>query len=306
VKKILIIKTAATGDVIRTTTLLHCFLNEEVWWITAKMNTEVLPQKLSCLKNIIAIEDINVFDYFEGIIFDLVLSLDDDERSVALIDMIKFKKLIGAYKNTITNKITYTDDSAHWFELSLISKYSKQQADRMKFEGTMSVQQHLFKMIDREFSGEPYLIYENILPSPVSKRIGIEARSGERWPTKRWNGYEQLSQKLSEEGYEIVCFRQRENIRDYMKDISECRFVLCGDTLAMHIALALKIPTLAIFTCTSATEIYAYGIMEKVVSPCLWEAFFKTDYIAKAVEGVTQEMVYSAFKKLEASALLVT
>ena len=65
----------------------------------------------------------------------------------------------------------------------------------------------------------------------------------------------------------------------------------------MHFALALKIPTVAIFTCTTPHEIYDYGRMEKVISPFLWEAFYKTEYIPEAVESITQEMVEKAIEK---------
>ena len=296
--KVLIIKTAATGDVVRTTTLLHCFKDAQVWWITSKINIDILPKKLPCLQHILPIEDIHTSNALKDIVFDLVLSLDDDKSSIDIIETLKYNQLIGAYRDKHSKKITYTDDSAHWFDLSLISHFSKPQADKMKFDSQLSVQEHLFKMIGKTFNAQEYLIYEDIKPNPNYHLIGIEARSGERWPTKRWNGYEELALKLEEQGYEVVFFKQRDNIHDYIKDISLCERVFCGDTLAMHIALALKIPTIAIFTCTSAAEIYDYSIMEKVVSPYLWEAFFKTTYIPEAVEAITQEMVWDAFKRI--------
>ena len=297
-KNILIIKTAATGDVVRTTTLLHCFKEDKVWWITSRINVDILPKEQECLKHIIPIEDISSFNLINEVIFDLVLSLDDDKDSIDIIDKIKYHKLTGAYRDKETNKITYTPDSSHWFDLSLISHFSKEEADKRKFEGRLSVQAHLFKMIGETFTNQEYLIYEGVKPNPNKKLIGIEARSGERWPTKRWNGYEEFAVKLKKEGFEVVFFEQRDNIHDYIKDISMCGCVICGDTLGMHLALALKIPTIALFTCTSANEIHDYSIMEKVVSPYLWDAFFKTTYVAKAVEAITQEMVWEAFKRI--------
>lgn len=297
-EKVLIIKTAATGDVVRTTTLLHCFKEDEIWWITARMNIDILPKQQACLKNIIAIEDLATTNPFKNDIFDLVLSLDDDKESIDLLEKINYVKLIGAFRDKNTHKITYTEDSKHWFDLSLISHYPKDVADKMKFEGKLSVQAHLFKMIGKTFNNQEYLIYEGVKPNPNKKLIGIEARSGERWPTKRWNGYEEFAVKLKKEGFEVVFFEQRDNIHDYIKDISMCGCVICGDTLGMHLALALKIPTIALFTCTSANEIHDYSIMEKVVSPFLWKAFFKTTYIPEAVEAITQEMVWEAFKRI--------
>ena len=297
-RNILVIKTAATGDVVRTTTLLHCFREDSVWWITSRMNADILPKEQKCLKHVIAIEDFHTNNEIKDITFDLVLSLDDDKASIEIIKDLNYKKLTGAYRDKETDKITYTEDSAHWFDLSLISHFTKEEADRMKFEGKLSVQAHLFKMIGENFTSQEYLIYEGVKANPDRKLIGIEARSGERWPTKRWNGYEEFAERLKKEGYEVVFFEQRNSFKEYMEDIAKCGCVICGDTLGMHLALALKIPTIAIFTCTSADEIYDYSIMEKVVSPYLWDAFFKTTYVAKAVEAITQEMVWEAFKRI--------
>ncbi len=38
--------------------------------------------------------------------------------------------------------------------------------------------------------------------------------------------------------------------------------------------------------------------MEKIVSPCLDKAFYKTDYIPEAVESISVDEVYNAVKKL--------
>ncbi len=296
--KILIIKTGATGDVVRTTVLLHQFLQDEVFWVTKRMNMEILPQKLPCLAHVLPIEDEQTKITLSQQTFDLVLSLDDDKQSIDLLNYLSTKQLIGAYSNK-ENKIVYTDNSADWFDLSLISRYSKQEADRKKYEGQKCVQQYLYQMIGKDFRGEEYLIREDIKVNKQEQLIGIEQRAGNRWPTKRWDKYNILADKLEKEGYNVFFFQQRENLKDYMEDIGKCSYVFTGDSLCMHIALALKIPTIAIFTCTSATEIYSYNRMQKVVSPFLWEAFFKTEYIAKAVENISLEQVYNAFTTLK-------
>jgi ADP-heptose:LPS heptosyltransferase len=47
-----------------------------------------------------------------------------------------------------------------------------------------------------------------------------------------------------------------------------CDLIITPDTLTMHLALALKKPTIALFTSTSPTEIYDYGRLKKVVAEC--------------------------------------
>lgn len=298
-RNVLIIKTGATGDVVRTTVLLHALKNDHVIWITARKNAAVLPKKHPALKEVVAIEDLSENHPIKTYHFDLVLSLDDDRPCAMLAKNLNTKQIIGTFADKEDPLIHYTDDSAAWFDMSLISRYSKAEADKKKFTGTRSVQEYLFEMIGETFCGEEYLIPEHLKPCPKHKVIGIESRAGERWPTKRWNGYDTLAEKLKNKGYKPRFFCDRENIEDYIRDIAECSMMITGDTLGMHFALALKIPTVAIFTCTGANEIYDYGRMVKVVSPHLWDAFFKTEYIPQAVESVTQEMVWNAFETLK-------
>jgi heptosyltransferase-2 len=297
-RQILIIKTGATGDVVRTSVLLHIFANDEITWVTAEKNKCVLPDHFPALSHVIAIEDVTDCEHLKNDVFDWGLSLDDDIESVKLASSLSCKKLTGAFYNVDNQKMEYTDDSAAWFDLSLISRYDKEIADKMKYEATKSVQAYLCDMVGHTFAGEEYLIPEEITAKPNAKLIGIEERAGARWPTKRWNGYEELSQKLEKMGYEVRFFKERSDMRDYMRDIADCSLIITGDTLAMHFALALKIPTVAIFTCTSPDEIYDYGRMEKVISPFLWKAFYKTAYIPEAVESITLKMVWDAIEKV--------
>jgi heptosyltransferase-2 len=154
-------------------------------------------------------------------------------------------------------------------------------------------------MLGHTFNGEEYVIPEDIVAKGENKVIGIESRAGARWPTKMWNQYKQLADLLEGEGYKCVFFTDRENIKDYLQDIGNVSLFIGGDTLGMHIALALKIPVVAIFTCTSAVEIHGYNRMEKIVSPFLNKAFYKTDYIPEAVESISLKEVHAAVKKLK-------
>jgi heptosyltransferase-2 len=297
-RQILIIKTGATGDVVRTSVLLYVFENDEVTWVTAEKNKCVLPDRFPALRQVIAIEDVSSCKLLNDKVFDWILSLDDDMESVKFASSLFYKKLTGAFYNKERQKMEYTADSAAWFDLSLISRYDKETADKMKYEAVKSVQSYLYEMVGRTFAGQEYLIPEEIIASPNPKLVGIEDRAGARWPTKLWNGYEELAQKLEEKGYEVNFFKERADMRDFMRDIAACSLIITGDTLTMHFALALKIPTVAIFTCTTPHEIYDYGRMEKVISPFLWEAFYKTTYISEAVESITQEMVWDAIEKV--------
>jgi len=297
-KKIVIIKIGATGDVVRTTVLLHLYANDEITWITAKHNIAILPFQRKNLKRVIAIDEVED----SGILneqFDFVISLDDDFKCASLASKFKTIELFGAYIQN--EKVVYTANANEWFDMGLSSRLGKQKADEIKWENKCSFQEILFRMLGKTFNGEEYLIREDVVSKGKPNVIGIEDRAGARWPTKMWNQYQQLAERLTKSGYEVVFFKEREHIKDYLQDIGNTSLIICGDTLGMHIALALKIPTVTLFTCTSAVEIHGYGQMEKIVSPHLKEAFYKTEYIPQAVESIHMEDVLNAisqFKKL--------
>lgn len=295
-KRIVIIKIGATGDVVRTTVLLHLYANDEITWITAKHNIAILPFKRQNLKRIIAIDDIESSGIFDEQ-FDFVISLDDDLKCASIASRLKTDRIFGAFVSE--NKVMYTPDANEWFDMGLSSRFGKQKADEIKWDNKCSFQEILFRMLGAEFKGEEYLIPENIVSQGKPNVIGIEDRAGARWPTKMWNQYNELAKILENSGYQVVFFQEREQIKDYLQDIGNTSLMICGDTLGMHIALALKIPTITLFTCTSAVEIYGYNRMEKIVSPHLKEAFYKTEYIPQAVESITMEDVLSAIKKFK-------
>ena len=162
----------------------------------------------------------------------------------------------------------------------------------------------LFRMLGAEFKGEKYLIREDVYSRSNPNVIGIEDRAGSRWPTKIWNQFPQLAEHLIHDGYEVVFFKERPNLKDYLQDIGNVSLVISGDTLGMHIALALKIPIVTLFTCTSAVEIYPYNIMEKIVSPQLEKAFYRTEYIREALDCISLNDVLKAINRFKKVSLL--
>jgi len=284
-KKILIIKTGASGDVVRTTTLLHLFNNDKIVWITKGVNCDLLPQKQ---KNL-TILDINKISTQNLDHFDLIISLDDEFLCAQIATETSKDKLVGTYIKS--GKIVYTEDSSEWFDMGLVSKFGKQKADEIKMKNKSSVQEILFRLLGAKFKGEEYLIREDIKVKRNNNLIGIEARAGDRWPTKCWHKYDELAEKLIEKKFEVRFFEQRETIKSYIEDVAECSIVVSGDTLGMHIALALKIPTVALFTCTSPTEIFGYNRMKKIVSPKLMDAFYTKEYRKDVLDAIELEKV---------------
>lgn len=156
-------------------------------------------------------------------------------------------------------------------------------------------------MIGKKFNGEEYILNfkrnsANFKKNGKKTIIGIENRADNRWPTKKWDKYVRLSNILLRDDAKVTFLKQRRTIYQYINDINKCDLLITGDTLALHIALALKIKVVSIFTCTSPTEIYDYSRMVKVVSLALDKAFYNTEYIKEAVDAISLESVYKAVK----------
>lgn len=288
--KTLIIKLGASGDVLRTTPLLH-ILNGDVFWVTKGVNVELLPKDR--LAGIFDFKDAKKL--LEKQKFDLILSLDDEFESASLASSLSKTEIIGSYLDDKRNVI-YTDSSAEWFDMGIISKHGIKMANELKKKNIKTYQEIIFKMLNQKFTGEEYILgfTPNKKIESSRKIIGIENRAGERWPSKKWNKYEKLASLLTKDGYEVIFFSQKDTICQYIEDISQCSVIITGDTLAMHIALALKIKVVAIFICTSPTEIYGYNRMTKVVSPLLELAFYKREYIHEAVDAISLDTVYNS------------
>lgn len=288
--KILLIKTGAAGDVVRTTTLLRV-LKGDITWVIDPRYSDLLPQGHPELQRIIPIDQ--ALDILKNESFDLTLSLEEDPVCAQLASTVRTGRLIGIH--IAGHQIQYTDDVSGWFDMSLVSKLGRVAANEIKAANTHTFQYWLFNMLGLSFNGQPYCIYHNTAIEREDDLIGIETRSGSRWPNKAWAGYQALTGLLTSSGYRCHILSQKEQLRDYLDDIARCSYLVSGDTLAMHVALAYNIPSLAIFNCTSPAEIYDYGILQKMVSPLLQQSFYGREYIPEVVASISPEQVHSRF-----------
>lgn len=287
-QRILIIKTGALGDVVRSTILLRAFAGRSITWITDRHCLPLFENIDLPRLTVYPVQDIPPFIFEDH--FDLVLSLEEEEEAARLASRINTNRLTGVYWK---DRINYSDDAAEWFDMSLISKLGQQEANRLKWNNSASYQQLLYTMIRRSFNGELYWIAPPE-SSSIPGRIGIESQVGLRWPNKQWQFYEVLKEELTRQGFEILWLEKKPSLHQYFNDIRSCSFLVSGDTLAMHLALAYKIPALALFTCTSPAEIYDYGILKKLVSPALQQFFYTTEFNPAAIRAIKPDHVLNA------------
>ncbi len=284
--KILIIKLGAAGDVVRTTTILHLFKNNVVDWITNKENSILLKDNPYISRTLIYDELSET--KFEN--YDLVINLEDNLESAEIVNKVTYKELYGCYLSD--GKLTYTDSSSNWFDLSLISRFGKKNADELKYLNKFSFQELVFSGLGYKFNSEPYIL-PNSSDTDLFGDIAISPKAGSRWPMKNWKYFNELSELLKVNGYTVNFLPQRKTMLEHLADVRNHKLLISGDSLPMHFALGSNIKCITFFLCTSANEIFDYGIQTKLVSPNLKEFFYRQDYDEKAVDVFSVDEVFS-------------
>lgn len=284
---ILIIKLGATGDVVRTTPLLRR-LDGPISWITAQKNLRLLQgidREVRCVswENRKRVADIT---------YDLVINLEDDWESSRFLKELKFKQLFGAHLNG-DDQLAYTPDSRNWFDLSLISSYGREEADRLKLLNRRTYQELIFQGLGLGFSGEAYYLPPP-RPTGLKGDVAISSSAGPVWPMKKWAYYDELKSELESRGLKVNILQSRPTLLEHLGDVQGHRCLVSGDSLPMHLALGSGIPCVSIFTCTSPWEIHSYGLQQKIVSPLLEEFFYKRGFEARATSATPLEEVLRA------------
>lgn len=284
---ILIIKHGAAGDVVRSTSLLHLFPGRTVDWSVDPANAELLPTQVLG----------RVFERAEeipqGTVYDLVISLEDDLKVIeAVFERVSARQVYGSYPGP-GRSVAYTDDARAWFDMSLISRFGLERANRLKLENRKSFQELLFTGLGFRFTGQSYLLPRLEIASDLHGDIATASKAGARWPLKSWPGFPALKRRL-EGRYKVHELPTRDRLLHHVADIAGHRLLVANDSLPMHLAIGLGIPTVAIFTCTSPWEIHEYGVLHRVVSPRLEEYFFSRDDPPEAVDAIPEPVVAEA------------
>jgi ADP-heptose:LPS heptosyltransferase len=292
---VLIVKLGATGDVVRTTPLLHRLIGS-VTWITAAKNGVLLEGLSDNLRHFSWETRARALD----IRYDLAINLEDTLEAAAFLNQIRPSEIFGAYCDS-SQHLRYTNNSKCWFDLSLISSHGREEADRLKLLNRQTYQELIFRGLALSFAGETYLLPEAI-ETGLSGDVAIAADAGPIWPMKRWAYYEELKRHLEASGLIVNVLPKRSSLLEHLADVRNHSCLVGGDSLPMHFALGTGKRCVTLFTCTSPWEIYDYGIQKKIVSPFLRQFFYKRGYDKKATTAISVDEVASAvMAQLEAA-----
>lgn len=328
--KILILKTAALGDVLRTTSILpglHArYPGCHITWLTsAAAASLVAPNQLNapeCLVHAVVrhppppppVTSQRLPDPVSGSsAWDRVLSFDDelDLCRIAFEQAggrsgVESGVLSGAYADE-QGVLRYTSDTAPWFEMGLLSVHGKEHADRLKKANQRSHPEIYADMLGIQM-GEPMLFVSKPAADfarEFARRTGLSGKfpligfntgAGGRWESKKLSVEKtaavaaELHRRLEGRetilllggpdedernaailaaignGANVVDAGTKNTMHHFAALVDRLDLLLTSDSLALHVAIARKVPVVAFFAPTSAAEIELYGRGEKVAS----------------------------------------
>lgn len=300
-KRILIVKLAAIGDVLRTTPLLtglkRVYPQSQITWIVDK---EAYP----LLKNNPFIDRLLTFDFssmlpLELEAFDLVIGLEKEPRGAALVSKVKASEKKGFGLGPEGNVYPLNRASEYAFFLGL--------SDELKFyQNRRTYPELIFEVAEIDYEKEEYLLFlspeDTAFADGFAKKaglrkgdtvIGLNTGAGGVFANKAWTeqGYVNLIEKLAREPKNRLLLLggpgERERNRKILSRVKKpvidtgcentlgefaaliglCDLIVTGDTTAMHLAVGLKKKVVALFGPTCSQEIEFYGRGEKILSP---------------------------------------
>jgi len=325
--KIAIIKLGALGDVVRTLAILPAlkekYPNSEIDWITKKPVNELLENHPD-IKNILVLPTDPKEEY------DILYNFDIDKEATDLAMKIKANKKLGFYEQN-GYPAAFNIESEYYLNTMF--------DDDLKKSNKKTYQEMMFQAAELEYKKQMPAIYltekdkdyaNKFVQSNninTAKLIGVHLGASSRWPSKAW-GEERIKEfivKAKKKGYEILLFggqseiakqasiipeMEKSGIKVYQNNpynslsefaslVNICKYIVCSDSLAIHIAVALKKPTIGLFFCTSPDEVESYGIMKKIVSLMLYNFFPEkmNVYNEELVNSITADQVLSEIEK---------
>ncbi len=303
-KRVLIIKLDAMGDVLRTTCvvepILRQFPDASITWITASASTAMLrgiPGISEILPHHGALPLLMTTD------FDLALGLDPSLESARLLMLARAHEKRGFGLDRHGSVTALNEGAREWYEMGLFDSVKKanirtyQSLIQQAAELPEPIGRILFSITEADSTGLRSSLDDWKLEAayPI---LGLNTGSGGRWPNKRWptkhwrtlmehflvkhangkvlllGGPEEIEEQAElASGWphtRVIPTGCDHPIREFAAVVDLCDAVVTGDTLGLHLSLALKKRVVALFGPTSASEIEMYDLGTRVdpTEPC--------------------------------------
>src|SRR3972149_9592407 len=333
--KILVIKLDAMGDVLRTTCILQGlkekYPNSQITWITKGESIPLLENN-PFIDVLWSLED-NVTLMLLTEEFDLIINPDASSTSARLATIAKSRKKLGFGYHQQGYVYPFNVEAAPWFEMGVNDSLKK--ANTNTYQKIIldicrlnpSEYELIFNLTqeEKEFAKE---FAKNYKIESTCQVIGLNTGAGGRWAQKKWTeeGYLSLIRLLIKDSIDVRILlyggpeeKERNNylkkkantelvidtgsnntIRQFAALLNISNVVVTGDTLAMHLAIALKKKLVVLFGPTSYYEIDLYSRGSKIYPDMNCLVCYKQmcDKSPTCMEAITPESVYQAINNL--------
>jgi ADP-heptose:LPS heptosyltransferase len=328
-ERILIVKLDAMGDVLRSTALLPPLAEVHpragITWITRRESVPLLQHNPHVTEVLELGPEALV--HLQTRVFDRVINLDASRTSAALASAAQSTRKDGFVLHP-RGYVQPTNAAARaWLEAGLFDDIKRQATgtyqDRMAEILGLSGRSHryVFELTDeeRQWAAAHLASIGLDLARPI---VGLNTGAGGRWPLKQWreDGYVSLVRRLDKrddlqflllggpsEGERNERLRAKSSVRLFDPGcdnsvrrfgalVDLCDVVVTGDTLAMHLSLALGRRTVVLFGPTSSAEIELYDLGEKIIPDMTCLSCYKTscDFVPNCMDLISTEMVERA------------
>src|SRR4029077_10691947 len=149
--------------------------------------------------------------------YDLVINLEDTLEVAWFVRTLNYSQLFGAHLNS-DDQLAYTSDSREWFDLSLISTYGREEADRLKLLNRRTYQELIFDGFGFRFHGERYYLPPS-LPTGLQGDVAISSTAGPVWPMKKWAYFDELKKELQATGLKVNVLQNRPSLLEHLADV---------------------------------------------------------------------------------------
>jgi heptosyltransferase-1 len=300
-ERILFIKLDAIGDVLRSASLLPAIKARHhapfIAWLTRSESAE-LVRMMEDVDAVIELSEGAVARIMSGG-WDQVYSLSNDLESASLATLAAHKTTPVGFSMTDGAIRPSNEAAAHWLEMAAFDRVKRgnTQSYQELMLAIIGAPEEPIKppalRIDAAAQTAAAERIAELFDGSRRRRVAINLGSSRRWPKKMLGAeqihrYARLLAERAEVDILLVGGRAEadkaaeilalcgpdDRVRAALTEDSLTQFVailanvdalLCGDTLALHIATALGLPTVAVFGPTSPAEIFDFnGLITKV------------------------------------------
>ncbi len=330
--RILILKLGAMGDALRTTPILSELrrIYKKCWivWVTDRESHPILQH--NPLIDTLLMNDPHSIMPLLSQSFDLVYCLDKDPTVTSLAMQVPARKRLGFAMSPYGTLDIFNDASQYALALGL--------DDSLKFfENTRTYQEIICEMAELPYHRDEYIyalqtddchnarmILERAKAPGHGPKIGLNTGCGDVFATKKWpaDHFITLTQMIRErfDGQVYLLggpseITENETIEKatagqavhtgshplgvFAGLLNEMDLVVASDTMALHLALAVRTPVIGLFGPTCSQEIDFYDRGEAVVISCdCAPCYRKTCRLDEScMASLTPESVVSKIKK---------